>query len=279
MSLPPQPRAVVTGAGSGLGRALCLELAKRRARLVVSDVNAATAEETAKLVTAAGGEARVVPCDVTQAEQVEALAEAAFSAFGGVDLLVNNAGVASGGEVGKLSLEAWRFVLDVNLWGVIHGCHAFVPRLRQQGSGHVLNIASAAGLLSAPFLAPYNASKAAVVALSETLYVELLAARIGVTVACPMFFPTHIATSARYTEANPSVEKVFQRLVEKGPMTAEQVARRLLAAVDDGTLYALPMAQGRWLWRFKRLMPSTFARGTQWVSKKLLARAASAPKG
>jgi NAD(P)-dependent dehydrogenase (short-subunit alcohol dehydrogenase family) len=264
MSLPPQPRAVVTGAGSGLGRALCLELAKRRARLVVSDVNAATAEETARLVTDAGGEARVVPCDVTRAEQVEALAEAAFSAFGGVDLLVNNAGVASGGEVGKLSLEAWRFVLDVNLWGVIHGCHAFVPRLRRQGSGHVLNIASAAGLLSAPFLAPYNASKAAVVALSETLYVELLAARIGVTVACPMFFPTNIATSARYTDTNLGVEKVFQRLVEKGPMTAEQVAQRLLAAVDGGALYALPMAQGRWLWRVKRLMPGTFARGTQW---------------
>lgn len=279
MSLPTQPRVVITGAGSGLGRALCLELAKRRARLVVSDINAATAEETAALVKAAGGEALVVPCDVTRAEQVESLAQAAFAALGGVDLLVNNAGVASGGEVGQLPLEAWRFVLDVNLWGVIHGCHAFVPRLRQQGSGHVLNIASAAGLLSAPFLAPYNASKAAVVALSETLYVELRAARIGVTVACPMFFPTQIATSARYTQANPGVEKVFQQLVEKGPMSAEQVARSLLAAVDDGALYALPMAQGRWLWRFKRLMPGTFARGTQWVSSRVLARGGKSAKG
>jgi NAD(P)-dependent dehydrogenase (short-subunit alcohol dehydrogenase family) len=278
MSLPPQPRVVITGAGSGLGRALCLELAERGARLVVSDVNAATAQETATLVTAAGGEARVVPCDVTRAEQVEALAQEAFSALGGVDLLVNNAGVASGGEVGKVPLEAWRFVLDVNLWGVIHGCHAFVPRLRQQGSGHVLNIASAAGLLSAPFLGPYNASKAAVVALSETLYVELRAARIGVTVACPMFFPTHIATSARYMEGSEGVEKVFQELVARGPMSAERVARGCLAAVDDGALYALPMAQGRWLWRLKRLVPGTFALGTQWVSRKVLARGAHAPK-
>jgi NAD(P)-dependent dehydrogenase (short-subunit alcohol dehydrogenase family) len=270
MSLPSQPRAVITGAGSGLGRALSLELARRRARVVVSDVNPATAEETAQLVTRAGGEARVVPCDVRSAEQVEALADAAFSAFGGVDLLINNAGVASGGRVGELPLDGWRTVLDINLWGVIHGCHVFTPRLRQQGSGHILNIASAAGLVSAPFLAPYNASKAAVVALSETLYVELRDARIGVTVACPMFFPTNIARSAQLADS--PEQRAFQRLVSEGKMSAEEVARRLLTAVDANALYALPMAQGRWLWRLKRLMPGTFVRTTLLVSKRMLSR-------
>ncbi len=275
MSLPAQPRAVVTGAGSGLGRALCLELARRRARVVVSDVDVGTAQETARQVTAAGGEARVVPCDVTRPEQVEALAEAAFSAWGGVDLLVNNAGVATGGRVGELSLEAWRLVLDVNLWGVIHGCHSFVPRLRRQGSGHVLNIASAAGLLSAPYMAPYNVSKAAVVSLSETLYVELLPARIGVTVACPMFFQTNIGHAAHYGDE--SLRQVFDQLLSSGSLSAEQVARRCLDAVDAGACYALPMAQGRWLWRLKRLAPALFARGTLLISNHVLSRSRGTP--
>ncbi|XXF77166.1 SDR family NAD(P)-dependent oxidoreductase [Myxococcaceae bacterium GXIMD 01537] len=272
MSLPPQPRAVVTGAGSGLGRALCLELARRRARVMVSDLDATTAGETARLVTEAGGEAHVVPCDVTKAEQVQALADAAFSTLGGVDLLINNAGVASGGEVGTLPLDAWRFVLDVNLWGVIHGCHTFAPRLRQQGSGHVLNIASLAGLVSAPYLGPYNASKAAVVALSETLSIELQRANVGVTVACPLFFATNIAKSARFTEGNASLHRAFQRLTDQGLLTAEEVARRCLAAVDSNTLYALPMAQGGWLWRLKRLAPGFFVRTTPVVTRWVLGR-------
>lgn len=277
MSLPPQPRAVVTGAGSGLGRALSLELARRRARVVVSDLNPATAEETARLVRDAGGEARVVSCDVRSAEQVQSLADEAFAAWGGVDLLVNNAGVASGGLVGELSLDAWRFVLDINLWGVIHGCHVFTPRLRQQGSGHILNIASAAGLVSAPYLAPYNASKAAVVALSETLYQELREARVGVTVACPMFFPTNIANSSQL-EDSPQ-KRAFQRLVSEGKLSAEEVARRLLHSVDAGALYALPMAEGRWLWRLKRMAPGFFVRTTLRVSKRLLSRKGSVEQG
>ncbi|MCP3136523.1 SDR family NAD(P)-dependent oxidoreductase [Pyxidicoccus xibeiensis] len=258
MSLPPRPRAVVTGAGSGLGRALCEALARRQARVLVSDLDATSAGETARLVTAAGGEAHVHVCDVSNAEQVEALAVAAERAFGGVDLLINNAGVLSAGRVGELPLADWKHVLDVNLWGVIHGCHAFVPRLRRQGSGHVLNIASAAGLLYAPDLAPYNASKAAVVALSETLAAEVRASGIGVTVACPTFFRTNIATSGRYSDE--TLRTLGTRMVSTARVGPDVVANRLLDAVDRGALYVLPMADARWGWRFRRLSPSLFHR-------------------
>lgn len=274
MSLPERPRAVVTGAGSGLGRALCLELARRQARVVVSDVNEASARETARLVEEAGGEARVVPCDVTKPEQVEALARESEAAFGGVDLVVNNAGVACAGEVGKMSLADWKHVLDVNLWGVIHGCHSFVPLLRKQGSGHILNIASAAGLISSPFMAAYNVSKSAVVSLSETLLAELKPVGIGVTVACPTFFRTNIASSSRVSEGDDGqrLKKLASKLVEGSAVAPEVVARALLRAVQDDDLYVVPMADGRWAWRLKRLAPAAFARGAIFLQKRVFER-------
>ncbi|HLM48059.1 MAG TPA: SDR family NAD(P)-dependent oxidoreductase, partial [Myxococcaceae bacterium] len=260
MSLPERPRAVVTGAGSGLGRALCLELARRQARVVVSDVNEGSARETARLVEEAGGEARVVPCDVTKPEQVDALARESEAALGGVDLVVNNAGVGCAGEVGKMSLADWKHVLDVNLWGVIHGCHSFVPLLRKQGSGHILNIASAAGLISSPYMAAYNVSKSAVVSLSETLLAELKPAGIGVTVACPTFFRTNIAASSRVSEGDDGqrLKKLASKLVEGSTVAPEVVAQALLRAVEDDDLYVVPMADGRWAGPVKRLAPAAF---------------------
>ncbi|HYH95650.1 SDR family NAD(P)-dependent oxidoreductase [Hyalangium sp.] len=261
-------RAVITGAGSGLGRALCLELARHQARVVVSDRDVPSAEETAHQVEQAGGKALVQPCDVTQPDQVEQLAERAFSQLGGVDLLVNNAGVACAGEVGQLPLAEWKRVLDVNLWGVIHGCHTFVPRLRQQGSGHILNISSAAGLISVGYMAPYNVSKAGVVSLSETLYIELKAAGIGVTVACPTFFRTNLAVSAQYTD--PKLGKAGSRLVGEARIGPDRVARECLRAVARKARYALPLADGRWAWRLKRLSPDAFLYATHLVQKRLM---------
>ena len=273
MSLPSQPRAVVTGAGSGLGRALSVELARRQGRVVVSDMNPASAEETAQLVRNEGGEARVVVCDVTKPEEVERLAQESEAVLSVVDLVVNNAGVASSGAIGEMSLADWKFVLDVNLWGVIHGCHAFVPRLRKQGAGHILNIASAAGLVSAPYMGPYNASKAAVVALSETLYAELQPAGLGVTVACPMFFRTNIAASARVTQGSvPGLGEMARKLVDGASVSAEEVAQKLLKAVEDNDFYCLPIASGNWLWKLKRLSPEAFVKGGPRLQTQVLNR-------
>ena len=262
MSIPANARAVVTGAGSGLGRAFCLELKKRNARILCADIDEAAAQRTAADV---GGTA--ARCDVSRIEDVEALAAAADRALGGVDLVVNNAGVAVAGPVGEVPLDDWRWIMGVNLWGVIYGCHVFAPRLRKQGRGHILNVASAAGLLSPPGMAPYNVTKAAVVALSETLNGELKGSGVGVTVLCPTFFRTNIGKSARGGDAKQAA--LIEKLMAKSKIQADDVARLALEAAADGEFYALPHADGRWMWRLKRWAPSQFVSVTAKVASRL----------
>jgi NAD(P)-dependent dehydrogenase (short-subunit alcohol dehydrogenase family) len=267
MSLPTSARCAITGAGSGFGRALALALAKRGGHLVVSDLAAEAVEETARLALAAGAaSARAVVCDVTKLADVEALSAACE---GPVDLVVNNAGVSSGGLVGEIPMDVWRWTLDVDLFGVIHGCHVFVPRLKKQGHGHVLNVASAAGLLSAPRMGAYNVAKAGVVALSETLAAELVGTGVGVTVVCPTFFETNIVRSGRF--ADTETRELADRLMRRA-RPVEGVVDATLASVERGELYALPMADARWLWRLKRAVPESFrglvAAGMKAVQKR-----------
>ena len=264
MPLPPQPRAVVTGAGSGLGRALCQELARRGARILASDIDL---DAVAKTVGALGSSgAHPARCDVTNLAEVEALACEAERLLGGVDLVINNAGVAVGGSIGDIPIEDWQWVVGVNLWGVIHGCHVFTPRLRAQQRGHILNVASAAGLLCMPNLGPYNATKSAVVALSETLYAELAPDGVGVSVLCPTFFQTNIANAARL-DGNAELLDTVRQLMASARVQADDVARAALDGVARGDLHILPHADGRWLWRLKRLNPGVFQR----LTPKLLA--------
>lgn len=256
MPLPSEPRAVVTGAGSGLGRAFCLELAARRARILAADIDLASAEETARLVNAAGGQAIPHQCDVANADEVEALATTIEKAHGAADLVINNAGVAVGGPVGKIPLDDWKWIVGINLFGVIYGCHTFVPRFKSRGSGHIINVASAAGLLAAPEMAPYNVTKSGVVALSETLGAELRGTGVGVTVLCPTFFKTNIARAA-HTHSEVSADDV-EKLMSRTSIQAPDVARFALEKADAGELYALPHADGRWMWRVKRMAPELF---------------------
>jgi NAD(P)-dependent dehydrogenase (short-subunit alcohol dehydrogenase family) len=256
MSLPDRPRAVVTGAGGGLGRALCLELARRRARVLAADIDLDAAEITAAAVRDAGGEARAVVCDVSQLAQVEGLVDQAKAAFGGTDLIVNNAGVAVAGTMAEVPMADWEWIMGINLWGVIYGCRAFIPGFRAQKHGAILNVASAAGLLNTPEMAPYNVTKAGVVALSETLCSELKADKIGVTVLCPTFFQTNIAQATRTTR--PAQRHLVEKLMARAKIQAPEVARCALACVDSNTLYALPHADGAWAWRLKRAAPERF---------------------
>lgn len=258
MPIPSSPRAVVTGAGSGLGRALCLELAKRRAQVLVSDIDLASAEQTAHEVERAGGKALAQRCDVAQAEQVEALAALADARFGGSDLVANNAGVGAGGPVGEVSLRDWEWIVGINLWGVIYGCHAFLPRFKRQGRGHVLNIASLAGLISAPDMAPYNVTKAGVVALSETLFGELVGTGVGVTVVCPSFFATAIMDKSRFAGSDPAMTTNVKKVMAASKVQAPDVAAQALACCERNELYCVPMADARWGWRMQRLSPRRF---------------------
>jgi short-subunit dehydrogenase len=265
MSLAKEPCAVITGAASGFGRALALVLAERGARLVLGDLDQAGLDETAKLVKARGAlSARCLVCDVTRLESVQSLAAACESA---VDLVVNNAGVSSGGGVGEAPLEDWRWTVEVNFFGVLHGCHVFAPILRAQGHGHILNVASAAGLLSAPGMGAYNVSKAAVVSLSETLSAELEGTGAGVTVLCPTFFQTNIAKNGRFHDEK--TRATAEKLVREGK-TADEVARAALASVEKGRLYSVPMADGRMYWRLKRLAPESFRRAAGKIGKRVM---------
>ena len=247
--------SVLTGAGGGFGRALALELAGRGGRLVLSDINLAAVQETAQMALAAGArDAKALLCDVRKLTDLEALAAACA---GPVDLVINNAGVASGGIVGELSLDDWRWTIDVDLFGVINGCHVFVPLLKKQGSGHILNVGSAAGLLCAPRMGAYNVAKAGVIALSETLNAELAGTGVGVTVLCPTFFRTNIVASGRFTD--PTTIAIAERIMAKAPSSAAVVAQTLLA-VEHNQLYCVPMADGRFLWRLKRASPALFGK-------------------
>src|SRR6185437_8230689 len=158
-----------------------------------------------------------------------------------VDLVVNNAGVSSAGSVGELPVEDWRWTLEVDLFGVIHGCHTFVPVMKAQGHGRILNVASAAGLLNPPFMGAYNVAKAGVISLSETMEAELVGTDVKVTVVCPTFFKTNIVNSGRISD--PKLRERAKGLVDGGK-SAESVARAALASVDRGQLYAVPMADG-----------------------------------
>lgn len=253
MRLKPGAQSVITGAGSGLGRALALSLARRGGRLTITDVNLDGAEETASLVRAAGAaEATVHRCDVTRPEEVAALSDAIR---GPIDLVVNNAGVTSAGRIGELSLEAWRWTIEVDLFGVIHGCHTFVPRLRAQGHGHVLNVASAAGLVYAPEMAAYCAAKAGVVAISESLAAELIGSGVGVTVLCPTFLKTDLLKTGQF--ASTDSRRTAEKLMSRGK-DADFVAEAALRSVEAGELHSIPMADGRLFWRLRRLAPRTF---------------------
>jgi NAD(P)-dependent dehydrogenase (short-subunit alcohol dehydrogenase family) len=246
-------------------------LAQEGARVLASDIDLAAAEETAR----AGECISAVRCDVSQLEEVERLGETADRLLGGVDLIVNNAGVSVGGRIGEVPIDDWRWILGINLWGVIYGCHVFVPRLRRQRSGHVLNVASAAGLLSLELMGPYNVTKAGVVALSETLASELRDDGVGVSVLCPTLFRTNIMRSSRV--ADPEARRIGDAWMARARRSADDVARAALDGIRAGQLHVLPHADGRWLWRLKRVTPEGFQALAQRFMSRQLRRLGGGP--
>lgn len=257
---PRHEQAVVTGAASGIGEAFALRLGASGSEVVCSDIDLAGAQRTARSIESRGGRASAVRCDVAQLEDVRALAEHCDERFAGPpSLVVNNAGVGAGGSrIGDTPLEDWRWTLGINLWGVVHGCHEFVPRLRRrQGPAGIINVASAAGFGAAPRMAAYNVSKAGVVSLSETLAAELGGCDVQVTVACPTFVRTGILTSERITESSHDLAQTLMRATGRSP---DHVARACLNANLRGQLHVLPQLDARIGWHLKRAAPATFTR-------------------
>lgn len=251
--------AVITGAASGFGRAFAEKGASLGMKLVLADVNPEALAQAVDALRAGGAEAIGVPTDVSDAAQVEALAQAALDAFGKVHLLFNNAGVGSGGFLWESTANDWAWVFNVNVMAVAHGVRAFTPiMLRQNEPAHIVNTASVAGLLSPPAMGIYNASKHAVVSLTETLYHDLQLAQagqteggaVGCSLLCPAFVPTGIADAerarpadlrndSRPTRSQIAAGKQLQRAVQSGKLTAADVAEITFEAIAARRFYII----------------------------------------
>jgi NAD(P)-dependent dehydrogenase (short-subunit alcohol dehydrogenase family) len=251
--------AVITGAGSGIGAAFAAELAGRGGRVVCSDIDETAARRTAETIVAAGGEALTLHCDVSRLDDVVQLAKSAEDWFAGPPtVVVNNAGVGAGGTaVGETDIDDWNWVLGINLWGPIHGCHVFAPILREADYGGIINVASAAAFAAAPGMAAYNVSKAGVLSLSETLAAELSGTGVNVTVLCPTFVKTNIVEAARITDKSTDMAGRLMRWTGFSP---ERVARMCLETLDRGGLYCMPQPDARIGWGIKRFTPTVYTR-------------------
>lgn len=246
--------AVVTGGASGLGRAMALRFAREGMKIVLADVQADALNKTESELRAAGIAVLAVQTDVSKGGDVDALADKAFKAFGGVHILCNNAGVAPGGTIWEQSEKDWEWTIGVNVWGVIHGIRAFVPRMiAQDTESHVVNTASVAGLLSLPGMGMYCMSKHAVVTISECLHHDLTeaGAKVRASVLCPAYVPTAISESERNRPALLREEKKksardlqreeqLRRAVQSGRISAEQVADLVLESIAAEKFYILP---------------------------------------
>ena len=254
-----QAKAVVTGAGSGIGQAFAVELAARGSQVLCSDIDEAAAHRTRHLIEDQGGRAAVSRCDVSELAQVQQLAQDATDWFGRPPtLVINNAGVGAGGQsVGQTPIEDWDWTLGINLWGPIYGCHVFTPLLRQNGRGGIINVASAASFGAAPGMAAYNVSKAGVLSLSETLAAELAGTKIAVTVVCPTFVKTNIVEAGRISDRSTDIAG---RLMRWTGFSAERVARTCLDTLDRGGLYCMPQPDARIGWGIKRFTPTVYTR-------------------
>ncbi|PAV48994.1 short chain dehydrogenase [Pseudomonas sp. HAR-UPW-AIA-41] len=247
-----QNRIMITGAGSGLGRELALRWAREGSQLALADVNEAGLAETLSLVREAGGDGFTQRCDVRDYSQLTALAQACEERLGGIDVAINNAGVASGGFFNELSLEDWDWQIAINLMGVVKGCKAFLPLL-QKSHGKIINIASMAALMQGPAMSNYNVAKAGVVALSESLLIELRDQQVGVHVVCPSFFQTNLLDSFR--GPTPAMKQQVGKLLESSPISAADIADYVYAEVAKGSFMILPHEQGRMAWALKQKNP------------------------
>jgi NAD(P)-dependent dehydrogenase (short-subunit alcohol dehydrogenase family) len=259
-------RVLVTGAASGLGAALVAQFAARGDQVLATDL--AGAHE-------APAEGAYLRLDVCADDDWLAARRWVETRWGGLDVLVNNAGIAAGGRIDVSGIDHWRRSLDVNLLGVVRGCQTFAPVMKRQSSGHIVNIASLAGLVHPPGFAAYNAGKAAVVALSETLQHELAPWGITTTVVCPSFFRTNLGASMHGVD--PVAETMARWLIERSTLEATDVAREVMAGIDARTPLVLPDDPARAAYRTKQQAREAYDRDQRRMADRLYA--AERPEG
>jgi len=260
-------RVLITGGASGLGRAMALRFARSGRRVAIADVNEERMSQAAQAVEEAGGEALTIQCDITSDEDARVASETIRDAWGGLDVLVNNAGVASAGTVVDTTLDDWRWMIDINLLGAVRMCQTFVPMMKEQRAGHVINVASVAGIAQAPGMASYSVAKAGIIALSEILSNELKGFDIGVTVVCPSFFATNLLESFRGPETG--ARDKATRWMQRSSLTADDIAESAVSAMEKGELFAFGHFEAGLTYHFKRLLPGVFRWSTGRAARRM----------
>lgn len=250
--------ALVTGAASGLGRALALELAKAGSDVVAVDVNEQELGRTASMVEAAGSRCMARRVDVSSRSQMESLAADVLGDWGRVDILVNNAGVGAGGELKDIPLDDFEWIVGINLMGEVYGTRLFLPQMVERGSGHIVNVSSLSGLVLLPFHIPYTTTKFGINGFSEALWAETRRFGIGVTVVCPGAIRTNIMANTRVSTATAGGEALggrFKGLLDRVGKEPEEVARTVLRGVERGKFLVLTGPEAYLFYYLRRLAP------------------------
>lgn len=264
MSSGDARRVLITGAASGLGKSLALRFAADGWRVAVCDLDEDRLSQTAEEIDRAGGTCMYLRADVTSEQDIEQLAGSVSDHWGGLDVLVNNAGIAIAGRTDETSMEEWRRIFEVNFFGVLRTTQAMLPLISQ--GGHIINVASFAGIAAAPGLVAYNTTKAAVISFSESLRAELVDREIGVSVACPAFFKTRLMETSG--APHDKTRAMVERVMERSKITADDVAEQVFASVRTRQFMLIPHVDARWYWRWKRFFPELYFRGLQRMARR-----------
>jgi NAD(P)-dependent dehydrogenase (short-subunit alcohol dehydrogenase family) len=271
----PGKRAFITGAGGGLGLEFARALAAEKWSLGLFDFDPSRLVKAEQEIAALGVEVHAFPGDVREYDELAVAINSFADNAGGLDLMINNAGVACAGSLLETPLDDWRWILDINVLGVVNGCRAGVPHLQRTGRGILLNIASAAAFVSPPFTTPYNATKAAVLSMSESLAPELASSGIQVSVAMPGFMNTSLLETARGPERERAIASAS---MQNSRYTAAMGATDILLGAARGDLYIVLPRPMRNVWRFKRWLPDIFTRQFPHLRERFFAKAGGGRK-
>lgn len=257
---------LITGGASGLGKALAEQYLKQGCNVLITDIHGERGEQTTNALRQ-WGDINFLVADTTRDQDWANLVSWVEQHWGGIDVVVNNAGVAAAGRIETMSMEDWDWIIDINLKGVVRGCRAFTPMMKKAGHGQFINIASLAAVANAPTMSSYNVTKSGVVSLSETLRHELAPYGISVSVVCPSFFQTNLAESLRSSEA--SLHGTVRKLLAGGKLSADQVAEKVVKAGNRKTFMILPHIEGKALYFIKRYAPFLYDLGLADASRKM----------
>jgi NADP-dependent 3-hydroxy acid dehydrogenase YdfG len=234
--------------------------------VVIAEINDKRAQETATQIKELGAKAIVAHCDVTKPDDLDKIIETAKKELGGVDIMINNAGVSAGGFMEKISLEDWDWIININLKSVIYGCRAVIPLFKKQQSGYIINVASNAGMVCLPEMCSYNMTKAGVIAISDTLRTELSPLGIGVSVVCPSFFKTNLMDQFRSPDLRQ--RKLAEGFFNKSLVSVEDVARCVIKSASRNKMHIIPQVDGKFLWWSKRHTPWLYFKISAFIYKR-----------